>query len=173
MAIDEAHCVSQWGHDFRSSYRNLNCIKKSLPNVPIMALTATATPIVRTDICTNLNLKGAAVRCTGFDRPNLYLKVHNKTNMRNDLISLMSKESVDGRTKYCFHGTTIIYCPSRKSTEEVTEALVALGVCAESYHAGLSPKRRKSTHHKFIRDELEVSLLSRYNTTNTLDQRVV
>ena len=156
VAIDEAHCVSQWGHDFRNSYRQLDCIKSSLPKIPIMALTATATPLVRNDICTNLNLSNAAIRCTGFNRPNLFLRVHQKTNARNDLVSLMYEEGGStGCTKYKFSGTTIVYCPSKKATEEVCGVLVSLGVVCESYHAGLSPERRKRTHHKFIRDELD------------------
>ena len=157
VAIDEAHCVSQWGHDFRSSYRELNCIRRSCPNTPIVALTATATPLVRKDICFLLKLQNAVVRCTGFDRPNLFLEVKNKVSVEVDILPLMiASTSSNGLKTYSFDGPTVIYCPSKKKTEEVAERLASYGVVCEAYHAGQGVARRKKTHHRFIRDELQV-----------------
>lgn len=156
VAIDEAHCVSEWGHDFRSSYRQLGFIRNVVPDIPIITFTATATPIVRNDICVNLNLKNPIVRCTGFDRKNLYFCVQRKSTLMGDLKLLMIKKFENGHRKYSFLGTAIIYCPTRNATEEVTQTLVNFGIKCEAYHAGLDLERRKNTQHKFIRDELDV-----------------
>ncbi|XP_022095858.1 Werner syndrome ATP-dependent helicase homolog [Acanthaster planci] len=152
VAIDEAHCVSQWGHDFRSCYRALGKLRTVLSEVPFMALTATATPPVCKDICTTLRLKNPLVTCTSFDRPNLYLEVRLKSGIRSDLQSLMVETH---KFYYEFDGPTIVYCPTKKATEQVGAVLKDMGVKACIYHAGLTPQKRKDAHHKFVRDELQ------------------
>ncbi|KAJ1107554.1 hypothetical protein NDU88_004944 [Pleurodeles waltl] len=153
IAVDEAHCISEWGHDFRSSYRSLGSLKISLPSVPILALTATASPSIREDIAQSLKLKNYQVTCTSFDRPNLFLEVGRKTsNIFHDLQPLMIKKK--GST-WEFEGPTIIYCPSRKSSEQVTAELTKLNILCGTYHAGMGIKARREVHHRFMRDEIQ------------------
>ncbi|XP_075718297.1 bifunctional 3'-5' exonuclease/ATP-dependent helicase WRN [Rhinoderma darwinii] len=153
IAIDEAHCISEWGHDFRSAYRCLGKLKKLLPSVPVVALTATASPSVRDDILASLNLRDPQITCTSFDRPNLYLEVARKTsNIARDLQQFLIKKQGSG---WEFEGAAIVYCPSRKTSEQVTAELHKLGISCGTYHAGMGIKVRREVHHRFMRDEIQ------------------
>ncbi|XP_056345856.1 bifunctional 3'-5' exonuclease/ATP-dependent helicase WRN isoform X2 [Oenanthe melanoleuca] len=153
IAVDEAHCISEWGHDFRNSFRTLGLLKKALPSVPIIALTATASPSIREDIVKCLNLSNPQVTCTSFDRPNLYLEVGQQSgDIIRDLKQFLTRK---GSSVYEFEGPTIIYCPTRKATEQVVCALNRLNVACGTYHAGMGNKQRRDTHHRFMRDEIQ------------------
>nr|XP_041571975.1 Werner syndrome ATP-dependent helicase isoform X4 [Taeniopygia guttata] len=154
IAVDEAHCISEWGHDFRSSFRNLGILKKALPLVPIIALTATASPSIREDIVKCLDLRNPQVTCTSFDRPNLYLEVGQQSgDICRDLKQFLIRKG--SSSVYEFEGPTIIYCPTRKATEQVVCALNKLNVACGTYHAGMESKQRRDTHHQFMRDEIQ------------------
>lgn len=153
IAVDEAHCISQWGHDFRSAYRELGKLKKNLPTVPFLALTATASPSIREDIIKSLHLINPVITCTSFDRPNLYLDVSRKSgDVIQDLKRFLVKKKGGG---YEFEGSAIVYCPSKKEAERVTAALFKLDIPCGVYHAGLSIKQRRETQHQFMRDEIQ------------------
>ncbi|KAA0703606.1 Werner syndrome ATP-dependent helicase -like protein [Triplophysa tibetana] len=153
IAVDEAHCISQWGHDFRSAYRDLGKLKTNLPEVPILALTATASPSIRDDIVKSLHLVNPIMTCTSFDRPNLYLDVSRKSaDVIRDLKQFLIKKKGGGLE---LEGSAIVYCPSKKEAERVTAALCKLDVSCGLYHAGLSIKQRTETHHQFMRDEIQ------------------
>uniref|UniRef100_A0A0M3IH53 ATP-dependent DNA helicase n=1 Tax=Ascaris lumbricoides TaxID=6252 RepID=A0A0M3IH53_ASCLU len=151
LAIDEAHCVSQWGHEFRSDYRCLSSIRDVIGDVPLMALTATATPEVKKDIIKNLHMRQAVTLCTSLDRSNLYLEVRSPTSIEG-LQSLVT-EVDDVRGKH-FGGPTIIYCPTRASVEDVNKVLSGMGVKCAMYHAGLSSKARSKAHENFVKDKI-------------------
>lgn len=147
FAIDEAHCVSEWGHDFRPEYRQLDYLRQRYPEVPILALTATATPRVRNDIIKQLELREPIVHVASFNRPNLYYEVRPKTkNSYRELIDQIRQSP----------GSGIIYCLSRKRVEEIAEKLRKDGISALPYHAGLDNKTRTENQTRFIRDDVRV-----------------
>ncbi len=147
IAIDEAHCISEWGHDFRPDYRELRILRQWFPRVPMMALTATATDKVRADIVTQLQLREPAVFLASFDRPNLKYVVMPKKGMATSLHDLLDKY----RGQSC-----IVYCFSRKGTEELAESLQHSGFKAAAYHGGLDSATRSHVQDQFIRDEIDM-----------------
>ena len=150
IAIDEAHCISQWGHDFRPEYTQLAILKERFPHIPIIALTATADKITRNDIIKQLRLQNPEIFISSFDRPNLSLTV---------LKGLDKKEKMKAIVQFIHarpNQSGIIYCLSRKSTEDLAEKLSALGIQAVAYHAGMSASRREETQNKFINDQADV-----------------
>ncbi|KAL1462548.1 hypothetical protein WDU94_014376 [Cyamophila willieti] len=150
IAIDEAHCVSQWGHDFRPSYRHLSVLRETIPGVPMLAVTATATSVVMDDICTNLELKDPNIINTGFDRPNLYLAASVK---QPDIIADLKKlTSFDNQ----FPGSTIIYCPTIAICQKVCDVLTYNNIKNRPYHSDISLKQRKEIHELFVKDVIKV-----------------
>lgn len=147
FAIDEAHCISQWGHDFRPEYRKLNIIRRYFPDRPIVALTATATPQVREDIIERLKLQEAEIFQASFNRPNLSYTVISKQNPYDQLIEYITKHQGE---------SGIIYCQSRATVETVASFLQQQGIKALPYHAGLSDEKRSQNQEKFIRDDIDI-----------------
>ncbi|MGM1056971.1 MAG: RecQ family ATP-dependent DNA helicase [Bacteroidota bacterium] len=149
MAVDEAHCISEWGHDFRPEYRNLRTIIKRIgDNIPIIGLTATATPKVQEDILKNLGIPEAKTFKASFNRPNLYYEIRPKTkNVDSDIIRFVKQN--EGKSG-------IIYCLSRKRVEELAQTLQVNGIKAVPYHAGLDPKTRIRHQDMFIMEDTDV-----------------
>ena len=147
LAVDEAHCISEWGHDFRPEYRQLADLRQLFPTVPMMALTATATERVRKDIVTLLKLREPSCYVASFNRPNLTYRVFAKNKPYQQVL-----EFVRGRPRE----SGIVYCQSRKSTESVAQRLNEDGVKARPYHAGLTTKERTEHQELFLRDEVRV-----------------
>jgi ATP-dependent DNA helicase RecQ len=147
IAIDESHCISEWGHDFRPDYRNLKVLRTMFPAVPVMALTATATPKVREDIICQLSLQKAKIFTSSFNRPNLAYAVLPKKNSYGHLIDIVREHRNEA---------AIIYCFSRKDTEHLAADLRQEGFKALPYHAGLESETRRTNQEKFIRDEAQI-----------------
>ena len=147
VAVDEAHCISEWGHDFRPEYRQLSQLRERFPAVPFLALTATATQRVRDDIVRQLHLREPATYVASFNRPNLTYRVEAK-GQTSDRIARFAR----ARPKEA----GIVYCASRNATESLAERLVKEGVRALPYHAGLSPETRAANQERFLRDEVQV-----------------
>jgi len=148
FAIDEAHCISSWGHDFRPEYTQLRFIKQQFPTVPIVALTATADKITRQDIAQQLNIQQSAqVYIASFDRPNLSLTVAPGQKRLEQMLEFIRKRPQQ---------SGIVYCLSRKSTEDLTEKLQAQGLKVAAYHAGLSSQQRSKVQEAFINDKTPI-----------------
>ncbi len=147
LAIDEAHCISEWGHDFRPEYRRLVELRERFPQLPIMALTATATARVRDDINTLLKLNNPASYVASFNRPNLTYRVLAKASPVNQILALLRAHP---------HDSGIVYCQSRKTTELLAERLQAHRINALPYHAGLSQDERSRHQELFLRDEVQI-----------------
>lgn len=147
FAVDEAHCISDWGHDFRPEYRKIRPIVDEIGRAPIIALTATATPKVQNDILKNLGIMEAHVFKSSFNRPNLYYEVRDKIDQDKDIIKYIKQHP--GKSG-------IIYCLSRKKVEELAQVLVINGIRAVPYHAGLDAKVRAENQDKFLMEEVDV-----------------
>ena len=146
-AIDEAHCISEWGHDFRPEYRRIRNIIDEIGNAPVIALTATATPKVQSDILKNLGITDATTFKSSFNRPNLYYEIRDKSDPKRDIIKYIRQNP--GKSG-------IIYCLSRKKVEELAELLNINGIKAAPYHAGLDAKTRAENQDKFLMEEVDV-----------------
>jgi ATP-dependent DNA helicase RecQ len=147
FAIDEVHCISEWGHDFRPEYRRLRPLIDQIGRVPIIALTATATPKVQEDIMKNLEIQDAAVFKSSFNRPNLYYEVRTKNNAVKEIIKFIRQNN--GKSG-------IVYCLSRKKVEEIAETLQVNGIKALPYHAGMDKPTRDQTQDRFLMEEIDV-----------------
>lgn len=147
VAIDEAHCISEWGHDFRPEYRRIKTIIQQFGNLPIVALTATATPKVQLDIQKNLQMEEADVFLSSFNRKNLYYEVRPKKETKKQLIHFMREHK--GKSG-------VIYCLSRKKVEEIAQLLVVNGFKAAPYHAGLEPEVREKNQDDFLNEETDI-----------------
>lgn len=146
-AIDEAHCISEWGHDFRPEYRRIRAIVDDIGRAPIIALTAAATPKVQSDILRNLGIQDAKVFKSSFNRPNLYYEIRDKQDPKRDIIKFIRQNP--GKSG-------IIYCLSRKKVEEMAELLNVNGIKARPYHAGLDAKTRAENQDAFLMEEVNV-----------------
>ena len=147
VAIDEAHCVSEWGHEFRPAYRELRNLRRSCPDAPVIALTATATQQVRADILAQLGLQDPQTFISSFNRPNLAYSIVAKERDLSGLLALLQKYRGE---------SAIIYCGSRKATEEMAQTLKERRFTAEAYHAGLGADVRRATQERFIRDRTSI-----------------
>ena len=146
-AVDEAHCISEWGHDFRPEYRRIRNIIEEIGTAPIIALTATATPTVQSDIIKNLGMNDATVFKSSFNRPNLYYEIRDKSDPKRDIIKYIKQNP--GKSG-------IIYCLSRKKVEELAELLNINGIKAAPYHAGLDAKTRAENQDRFLTEDIDV-----------------
>ena len=147
FAIDEAHCISHWGHDFRPEYRQLALLRERFPAASLHAFTATATPRVRSDIAAQLHLRNPTMLLGTFDRPNLCYRVVPRTDRINQTLRILGRHAGEA---------SIVYCISRRETEQLAARLAAEGILARPYHAGLDPKERRRTQEAFARETIDV-----------------
>ncbi len=146
IAVDESHCISQWGYDFRPPYLRIANLREDLEGIPVLALTASATPIVQQDICDKLNMRSPAVFRQSFERPNLSYSAFEEQSKINKLLDILQKVP----------GTGIVYCRSRRRTKEISELLRMQGIDADFYHAGLSSMERSQKQEDWIRNKIRV-----------------
>jgi ATP-dependent DNA helicase RecQ len=146
IAVDEAHCISQWGYDFRPPYLRIADLRAELPGIPVLALTATATPPVRQDICAKLKLVSPLIFTQSFIRPNLSFSAHKTNSVFNKILNILSR----------LDGSAIIYCRNRRRTKEISDLLSMHGIRAEHYHAGLPQKDRHDKQERWMKDEIRV-----------------
>lgn len=144
IAVDEAHCISQWGYDFRPPYLRIAALREELPGIPILALTASATPIVQKDICDKLQFKNHAVFSRSFERPNLSYSVFTVDSKINKITEILQK----------VHGSSIVYCKSRKRTKEISDLLNMHGIKSDFYHAGLQQEVRMRKQAEWINNSI-------------------
>ena len=156
LAIDEAHCISTWGHEFRPEYRALVQLREMFPDLPCIALTATATPQVRDDIRKQLHLEKAKLFLSSFNRENLTYHVYPKRRSFERLLLLLKDQK---------RLPAIVYCFSRKDTEMVAPDLVAEGFTAAAYHAGMDPRARQQAQDGFMRDETQAMVREKAATS--------
>src|SRR5262249_39102367 len=147
IAIDEAHCISEWGHDFRPEYRQLAQLRELFPSTPLMALTATATRRVQTDMVKQLRLRRPGCYVASFNRPNLTYRVQAKAGAYKQLLRFVKEHAED---------SGIVYCQSRNNAENLAMQLAADGIRAEPYHAGLEAATRAKNQESFLRDDVQV-----------------
>ena len=150
LAVDEAHCISQWGHDFRPSYRDLGNIRERLGDIPVIALTATADPRVRADIVARLQLRDPVIHVAGFDRPNLRFEVVRVSSKKE------KAEKILERLRGLGNESAIVYCGTRKNVEELTDFLQRQGLRVARYHAGIADEQRTKVQDAFARDSLRI-----------------
>lgn len=146
LAVDEAHCISQWGYDFRPPYLRIADIREELPGIPVLALTASATPLIREDICVKLKMQSPRIYTESFLRPNLSFSAHKTSSVLNKMLDILRR----------LEGSTIIYCRNRRRTKEISDLLNMHGFTANYYHAGLDHEDRHSKQERWMKNEVRV-----------------
>src|ERR1700692_319098 len=146
IAVDEAHCISQWGYDFRPPYLRIAEIRDELPGIPVLALTASATPTIREDICLKLKMNSPRIFTQSFSRPNLSFSVHKTSSVYNKILDILHR----------LNGCSIIYCRNRRRTREISDLLNMQGIIADYYHAGLSQEDRNEKQERWMKNSVRV-----------------